>query len=213
MKTPVALLTLFCLCSQTLASIVVHDTNIVLNEATFFGANYSLTVYQDAAGTDPTTVWLRLNGSTLSYITTNVDEGSDWYGAQFGQPFNTGSINANLFPLLVRGTPSGFEFNDLNVDGRFFLGVNTGNSDGEWSGPGLPPRNVFGWVELQNVGGTLTMLDNAVSYDGAGIVIGVPEPGAALSLLVGVGWVAGRRRQRRGRCTRTCSASTIAEVP
>ena len=63
--------------------------------------------------------------------------------------------------------------------------VNTGNVYGE----GWPPRNVFGWVELNNLNNNLTMITNAVSYD-SGIIVGttqpVPEPNTVVLFIIGL---------------------------
>jgi hypothetical protein len=155
---------------------VVSDTNIILSSGGG-NADYALSVFKQET-TNPTTMWFNLSGSTISFVTTNVDEGSDWYLASYGDPFTTETVHNGAFPVFVRDTSTGFDYNDLDVGGGdFYLGVNTGYG----ARLGMPtPRDVFGWVHLQNTNGTLTMLGNAVAYDEGGIVIGttqtVPEP-------------------------------------
>lgn len=171
-----------------LTAAVISNTNVSLSDGGFAGADYALTVFQDEAGTDPTSILFNVTGSILTFVTSNIDEGSDWYLASFEDEFSNGNIQADLFQVFVRATTSGFESNDLNVGfGSFYLGVNTGNMDGGFDP--FPPRNLYGWVRLQNTGGSLTMLGNAMSYQGTGVVIGttqaIPEP-SSLTLLLGM---------------------------
>jgi hypothetical protein len=140
-------------------------------------------------------IFFNVTGSILTFETKNLDEGSDWYLASFEDEFSNGNIQADLFQVFVRATTSGFESNDVNVGfGSFYLGVNTGKGFDPF-----PPRNLYGWVQLQNTGGSLTMLGNAMSYQGTGIVIGttqaIPEP-SSLTLLLG-GFATSFWRRRR----------------
>jgi hypothetical protein len=169
-----------------LTAAVVSNTNITLSNIDFPGANYALTVFQDEGRNDPTSILINASGSILTFVTTNLDEASDWYLVSFEDAFSKANIQSNLFPVFVR-TSSGFESNVLDVGfGSFYLGVNTGNIDGGYDP--FPPRNLYGWVHLQNTGGSLTMLGNAMSYSGSGIVVGttqaIPEP-SSLTLLLG----------------------------
>ena len=99
--------------------------------------------------------------------------------------------------MLIRATLTGFESNVLDVGfGEFYLGVNTGNSEAPWGD--LPPRNLYGWVHLQNIGGNISMLGNAMSYEGTGIVVGttraIPEPSSSALILCGIAIAFSRRR-------------------
>ena len=177
---------------------VVSNTNIVLSSGGGF-ADYALTVYQDEFATDPTTIWFDVSGATLSFVDTNIDEGSDWYSTSLLDEFSNSSILGNSHQVFVRATTSGFESNDLTTGfGDFYLGVNTGNSDAPWTD--LPPRNLYGWVHLQNLGGSLSMQGNAMSYQGTGIVVGttevIPEPSSCILVLCGLAITASRRRTR-----------------
>jgi hypothetical protein len=156
--------------------------------------SYTATIFQDAAATDHTLAWFDFDGTSIKSAGAAVDESSDWYVMNAGEEFSKQAIlNGLPSPLVISAVISppvtvGFEQ-------EFYLGVNTGL--GFESGF----RNVFGWVLLKPIGGVLTMVDNAVSYDSQGIIVGtttvVPEPsataifvGAALSLV-------GRRRLLR----------------
>jgi hypothetical protein len=69
----------------------------------------------------------------------------------------------------------------ISPSGDFFLGVHTGDSDGN-------SRNIFGWVKLNYDGSSLTYIDSAMAYNETGILVGantaVPEP-ATYALLFG----------------------------
>lgn len=83
----------------------------------------------------------------------------------------SGSYTELAYPndyILDEGTP-------------FYVGLYTGNvqsapPDGIYSDP------LFGWAELENVGGAIQLLDSALEYKGAGIyagtqtIIQIPEP-------------------------------------
>jgi hypothetical protein len=187
--------------AQTADAVVVSDTNVSLSDGAPI-SDYALAVFKEAT-TNPTTMWFDVSGGTLSWANINLDEASDWYLTSYGDAFTQAAIQGGDFPIFVRATDTGFDSNDLDVGfGDFYLGVNTGYG----SRIGLPtPRDVYGWVHLQNSGGTLSMLGNAVAYDEGGIIIGttqdIPEPGAT-GLLVCAATVApaatARLRRRRG---------------
>ena len=90
------------------ATSVVIDTNISLGVAPPLGTDYELTLQQDAAGTDPTIVFFDFDGTSIDFITGVVDEGSDWYLVDAGDPFTNADIDAGLFtPLFVVLASSG----------------------------------------------------------------------------------------------------------
>lgn len=203
MKHAFIILVAIAVISQPAIAVVVSDTNIHLSGS---GTSYALTVFQDEGATDYTSIWFNvLSGQTLSFAGTTVDEASDWYSTSLGDQFSQATIQSSAFPVFVRATVSGYETNALTVSlfGDFYLGVNTGNRDGTWGPDGNPPRNLFGWVHLQNTGGTISMLGNAMSYQGDGIVIGttevIPEPSVLGLVSVSFGVIvslAGRFRKR-----------------
>jgi hypothetical protein len=160
---------------------VVSDTNITLSSGGG-NADYALTVFQSEAS-GSTEMLFDVSGSEISFTNTTVDEGSDWYLTSYRDMFTLASIDAGEFPYIVVDTDTGFDHNVLTVgSGDFYLGVATDAEIGRFK-----PRDVFGWVHLQNDNGTLTMLDNAVAYGEGGIIIGttqaVPEPNALALLL------------------------------
>ena len=111
----------------------------------------------------------------------------------------------SLQPILSRSyTELGFQPSYVFANGvPFYVGLYTGNMT--YSPPdGIYTDPLFGWAELENVGGTIQLLNSALEYQGGGIYAGTqnilptPEPGifglSALGALL-LGWrVLGRRR-------------------
>lgn len=189
-----------------LSAAVVPDMNVLLAPTMLDNAGEaltSLTVYQDTAGTDPTTIWFNVDWESsmlsLEFEDSNLDEGSDWYfGLEAGQAFTEGVVASGSLMTFVAASGAGFETNPLLITDQmegFFLLVNTGQS-----GVGIQedlPRDIYGWVQLaieQVDGGVeLVLLDNAVAYGEGGIVVGeniaIPEP--KFPLLLGVVFLGG----------------------
>ena len=172
-----------CIPSLAGATTVVVDANIslVAGGGPPLSGDYELTVQQDAAGTDPTSVFLDFDGTSVDFIDGNIDEGSDWYLVDAGDPFSEAKIDAGLFtPLFVNIVSSG----PVPVGpGSFFMGVSTGQGFTDFPDPN---RDVFGWIELSISGTDLTDAGNAVAYGAKGIFVGtnipIPEPSTALLL-------------------------------
>ena len=57
----------------------VIDANVLLALGSPPGVNDVLTVFQDEAATDPTSVVFDYDGSHLEIVSWNVDEESEWY--------------------------------------------------------------------------------------------------------------------------------------
>jgi hypothetical protein len=116
----------------------------------------------------------------LIFVTSNIDEGSDWYLGAAGVIFSASRIANGEFGLFVRSDFSGATINPITTTGAsFYLCVNTGTG---FSATG-PNREIFGWAELKSDGSTLSLSSSAVSYTMPGIIIGtttaVPEPASA----------------------------------
>ena len=178
------------------ATTVVTDTNILLSDDGG-AADYTLTVYQDAAGTDPTSIFFDYDGANVEVVAWNLDEVSDWYVVGAGDEFTRQNIVGGLFTAIF--TIDGPRGPIPVGSGDFYLGVSTGQGyDGP--GPPSPPnRDSFGWVELTNAVGGLANAGNAIAYDAGGILVGtaipIPEPSTALLLASGLAALAvGRRR-------------------
>ena len=195
-------------CFARADAVVVTGTNIVIGGPYTDQApnwnNYDGTVYQNVAGTDPTQVLFRFVSGHLGITTFTVDQGSDWYFVQPGVQFGPAQIAANLFTAVPYTFPAppytsppspGYPIGN----GDFYLGVATSDLPN-------PPftRNIFGWIQIHDVGGVLSAGNNAVSYHSQGIIVGTsteipaPEPstimlvGSALAVLIGYAW---RRRK------------------
>lgn len=174
---------------------------------------YGITVMQSPVEQDPTGLWFiqtdRAGQSALTPLSWTLDEGVDVYLVEAGQAFTPEAISAGLFRTWA--TPTGGNTLTVPSTGAFYLGLaTTGPSrlpDGSWGGypgwdKGKPIRNVWGWLELLNEGGTLTMRGNAMAYGEGGIIVGtttpVPEPHAyGLSVLGLTGLLAASARRRR----------------
>lgn len=169
---------------------VVLDSNVELGSGSPW--EYQLTVFQDAAATDPTSVFLDYRPAALTYQAINLDEGSEWYFADAGDRFEAPTIVAGRFPEFavfgLEGTTSPIPL------GEFFLAVNTGT---DFSGAD-PHREIFGWALLRNTGTGLELMGSAVTYDRPGIVVGtsttIPEP--SISWLLCLGSLLFRRSRR-----------------
>jgi hypothetical protein len=186
----------FALCTSTLqAATVVSNTNLLWQKLPAGGiSDYEVTVYQNAAASDYTQALFDFDQTSIKCAGVTVDESSDWYVLNFGEEFSKRTIlGGSLTPLAVSGALSPPV--TVGFGQEFYLGVNTGL--GFESGF----RNVFGWVLLKPIGGVLTMVDNALSYDSPGIFVGtttvVPEP-SATAIFVGAALsLTGRRRLLR----------------
>jgi hypothetical protein len=180
------------------ATTVVTDTNILLSDGEV-GADYTLTVYQDTAGTDPTSIFFDYDGTNVEVVAWNLDEVSDWYVVAAGDEFTRQNIVGGLFTAIF--TTDGPRGPIPVGSGDFYLGVSTGQG---WNGPGPPSppnRDSFGWVELTNTVGGLANAGNAIAYDAEGILVGttipIPEPSTALLFATGLAVVAVTQRRRR----------------
>jgi hypothetical protein len=160
------------LCSTAVSfGAVVSNTNISLSFEVggFPSYNYQLTIQQFESFSDPTSVFFDRQGENLIFGTTNLDEGADWYFADFNDLFRASTISQGQFQSFgSMGQSYSVGYTD------FYLGVNTS------PGFSIPEnhRTIFGWALLRNSPGELQLLGSGVSYDAPGIIVGttmVPE--------------------------------------
>ena len=180
--------------SSTAPAIVIPDSHIfAVYDPT--QNQLSAAIDQDPTG-NITAINFDYTGTTIREALFTVDEGSDWYLANLGDNFSAPAIAANKFPVIFKiiNQPPFEIVNTVSIPlGNFYVGINTG--EGAINSPTF--RNVFGWLELNNDGTTLTSIANAVAYAEQGIFIGttnaVPEP-ATLALLSLAAFTLIRRR-------------------
>jgi len=219
------LLVLGLLTASSARGAVVADGAISLNSiGPAFNSDFALSIIQrppddytsgffDFSPTVPIQI-------TLTGVTANIDEGSDWYLARAGQPFNATTIANGDFDFLV-GFPGGdfgtgeVTFSPIGDPGMgvpsdlfdFYIAGATGFG---FDSGGVPVREVFGWVRLrskfENSRFTgVEFVESAVAYSSNGIYIGtrlvVPEPTsfcqvlAPLMCLVGMHWNRSRTKK------------------
>jgi hypothetical protein len=148
-----------------------------------------------------TEVNVKYDGAILSVDSIAIDESSDWLLVQPGDTFSAATIAAQQFPVFVgTNVPPGGPL--MVGSNEFYLGVRTGAGfSGTPGNPGPANRTAYGWVHLRPVDGVLTMVENVMSYNSRGIVVGtttvVPEPASLEIVLFGVGMIAARRRRGR----------------
>ena len=190
---------------------VVSGTHVIGTSSKSDATIFDLTIVQ-AGGpqygyTDTTSIVLAKSDNvftqqtTITPVTWNVDEMADLYLAQAGDVLTTETIAEGRFsPLLTIDTPYAIT---VDLDSDFYLGIVTGVG-GNGNGPN---RDVFGWVHLQNSAEGLTVLDSAMAYGYAGMVVGsvtaVPELSTTGQLALGLlalGAVCGARSRRSQRC-------------
>jgi hypothetical protein len=134
-----------------------------------------------------TDISMQYDGQTLQPATVTLDEQSDCFLVAAGVAFTATAVSAGQFPVIHQTNwPDPAIVGQVVVGpGEFYLGVRTGAGfDG-----GPPNRTAYGWVRLRPNDGTLTMVENVMSYNSPGIVVGttivVPEPPA----LAFIGWL------------------------
>jgi len=207
MNKMLCLLITICAAGSALA-VVVPDSNVFFDAQPPSLYDHSLTVYQDLGG-DYTSMWFDVTWDapqrtlTLSSQTANFDEGADFYLAPFNAAFSAETIARESFtPWFVLVTPYTLTFSNVVGPRTFFLGINTGV--GFLSPvPNSPPRrDVFGWARMEFLPATATLrlVDNAMAYGEAGIVIGrdiavVPEPSTVVLSIASVLTIIWRRQR------------------
>jgi hypothetical protein len=188
-------------------SVVINDNVQLVNDAQFpelFNMYFlvSKTATRPFGCSCDTSPFFYFADGTLTPRGSSLDEESDWYFVHPGDIFSVGSIADNSFPVLMDWTTVPTTYGQPLAVGTddFYLGVRTGvgySFDGFYH---LPHRTAYGWVHLQSIGGTLTMLGNVMSYDSSGIIVGttavVPEPSTFFLVAIGAISLLGYRKAK-----------------
>lgn len=175
-------------CSVAQAAVIVTGTNVNLARDDHPGiggtvATHRLTVFQDTSASDYTDTWFCYDNGHLQWANAHLDESSEWYTGSLLTPFTDQAIASGRFAQLNNPTFSDVGPNILVGHKTFLLAFRT------WaSAEGFRDTPIYGWVWLDvHRDGSLNILDCAITYDAAGIIIGrdealIPEP-ATLALL------------------------------
>jgi hypothetical protein len=153
-----------CLCT-TICLECIGQTVVVPNDNVQFGSTatgFSIVVYASPERHPDTgySATFAYSGHSIDLVQQTAD--FQYYQiANFGNVFNPTNPSNNLGEVGI---------------GDFYLGI--------WIPVGDPLNPVspqtYGWTHLRPVGGTLTMVDNVMSYNSRGIYVGtmnvVPEP-------------------------------------
>jgi hypothetical protein len=85
----------------------ISGTNVVLSTNTGY-SDYQLTIYQDSAATDFTSIFFDHQGQSLIFRDYNIDEGSDWYFANFNNVFTASTISQAAQFLFCKSGDQGW---------------------------------------------------------------------------------------------------------
>jgi hypothetical protein len=125
-----------------------------------------------------------------------ADEGIDLFLVQPNDVFSSLTVQTESIPVIHNLVPPKSSPPVPVGTTDFYLGVRTGLGFVPPFTPDhvVPNRDVYGWVHLRPLNGVLTMVENVVSYNSRGIVVGattvVPEPTSsalvAIAMLLGL---------------------------
>lgn len=175
---------------------------IVANGVTYGGyqggIGYLINVIHDPSNGYATGFALNPTGETPTNIfqfNPIVDVGVRVFLVSSNDPISLQPILSQDYTELLY--PNNYVFNSGNP---FYVGLYTGNVQN------APPNGIyndplFGWAELENVNGTIELLNSALEYQGGGIyagtqtIIPIPEP-SKLALVALGALLLGFRRWR-----------------
>jgi hypothetical protein len=153
---------------------------------------YSITIFQDLAQTDPTSIFFDKSSGSITFRNANIDEGSDWFFANLNDTFDASTVAT---PFI--GLDQSFS---IPVFGNFYLAVATGQGFSD----GNPNRTVRGWARFAVSGSSISLISSAVAYDASSIQVGttnatlIPEPSSFAALAgFACGLIACSRRRKR----------------
>ena len=195
---------------QTSAQVVINENvrfNAIAPSLGEYRIAASKCVTWDAPaclGAQPS-VALRYDSGILDAGLVTLDEGIDLFVTQPNDVFTAKNVEMGNFPIVLNLVPPVSSPPAPVGTGDFYLGVRTGVG---FVALGIPNRDVYGWVHLRPVNGILTMVENVMSYNSRGIVVGttivVPEPTSLAMVACGlvIGLINGRTRSGRFLCAR-----------
>jgi hypothetical protein len=148
---------------------------------------YEISVLHDVANTNYTQFFLNPQGKTQPTIYINTFSFNEFADVGVRVFFVSPNDPISLQPILSQNYTelallSSYVF---SAGAPFYVGLYTGYNFAP-PYPPYPPYTyldpVFGWAELENVNGTIELLDSALEYQGGGIytgtdtIIPIPEP-------------------------------------
>lgn len=160
--------------------------------------SWQLQINQTPAG-DYTGQFFSFQQGVITGTTYNTDEGSDLFVVTPGATFTNTSVNAKAFPYLMGSSKYsvGMITQPVQVGTDFWLGARTRSYTDpgyNWFNPDPNFFDSFGWAHIQvDALGALHLLDSAMAFREAGIVVGslqaVPEPSSLAIVLTGLALV------------------------
>lgn len=197
----------FCLavlCDGVDAQQVVVNENIRLMPGFFTPSNFAIVaskcvVWDDCRESQPS-IEFSYDGALLTFVLTSADEGLDMFVVQPGDVFSIATADAGLFPEVTDIDPPPPGGPAIVGTGDFYLGVRTGLGFTN----GRPNRTAYGWAHIHPGNGDLTMIENVMSYNSSGIIVGtttvVPEPSSSAMVIAALAILSVQLRiERRGR--------------
>lgn len=161
--------------------------------------NVAITLDQTISG-DVTGTILNYSpaSGTLSFVTLNVDEGSELFLAQAGSSFTNATAASPAFVSLFSTSTT-----PIKVGTDFYLAGRTRSmTDPGFSWSQTDFYSSFGWAHVKvDAQGKLQILDSAMAFREGGIVIGttqaIPEPGTYALMGIGLVGMACLRKTRK----------------
>lgn len=157
--------------------------------------SWQLQINQTPAG-DYTGQFFTFQQGVITGITYNTDEGSDLFVVTPGATFTNTNVDAGAFPYLMGSSKYslGMRTQAVQVGTDFWLGARTRSymdPGYNWLQPDPRFFDSFGWAHIQvDDQGGLHLLDSAMAFREAGIIVGslqpVPEPSSLIIALVGL---------------------------